>query len=93
MVICAIVGYCNISKRAQGINFYRLLAVILHQGERAKELSQKRQNLWLSRIHRDDLGQENYPNTRVFELHFVSGKCVIVYIPNVYLVHCNSSLH
>ena len=41
MVICTIVGCCNTSKQAQGISFYRLPAVILHKGERAKELSQK----------------------------------------------------
>ena len=74
MVICAIVGCPNTSKRAQGISFYRLSAVISHQGERARELSQKRQDLWLARIHRRDLGAEKYPNTRVCGLHFVSGK-------------------
>ena len=74
MVICAIVGCPNTSKRALGISFYRLPAVISHQGERAREFSQKRRDLWLARIHRRDLGAEKYPNTRVCGLHFVSGK-------------------
>ena len=71
MVICAIVGCSNTSKRTLGVSFYRLPAIILHQGEKTKELSQKRQDLWLSRIHRDDLGEEKCPNTRVCGLHFV----------------------
>ena len=74
MIICAIVGCPNTSKRAQGISFYRLPAVISHQGERDRELSQKRRDLWLARIHRRDLGAEKYPNIRVCGLHFVSGK-------------------
>ena len=34
-----------------------------HQGEKARELSQKRQDLWLAQIHKSDLGPEKYPNT------------------------------
>ena len=47
MVICVIVGCCKNSKRVQGISFYRLPAVISHQGDRAQELSQKRRGLTL----------------------------------------------
>ena len=36
MVICAIVGCFNKSERVQSISFYRLPAVISHQGDRAK---------------------------------------------------------
>jgi len=39
MVICAIVGCSNTFKQVQGISFYRLPAVISHQGERAKNLA------------------------------------------------------
>ena len=74
MVICAIVGCYENSRRAQGISFYRLPAIISHQGDRAQELSQKRRGLWLARIHRGDLGPEKYSNTRVCSRHFVSGK-------------------
>ena len=87
MVICAIVGCCKNSKRVQGISFYRLSAVISHQGDRAQELSQKRRGLWLARIHRGDLGPEKYSNTRVCSRHFVSGKgavlCILVCMDNV----------
>ena len=62
MVICAIVGCYENSKRTQqGISFYRLPAIISHQGNRAQELSQKWRGLWLARIHRGDLGPENIP--------------------------------
>ena len=55
MVICAIVGCSNNSKRRKGIRFFRLPAVISHQGDKAKELSEKRRSLWLARIHRADI--------------------------------------
>ena len=78
MVICAIVaivGCCKNSKRVQGISFYRLPAVISHQGDRAQELSQKPR------------GPEKYSNTRVCSRHFVSGKgavlCILVCMDNV----------
>ena len=74
MIICAIVGCPNISKLAHGISFYRLPAFISHQGEKAKELSQRGQDLWLAWIHRCSLGPEKYPNTRICGLHFVPGK-------------------
>ena len=79
MVICAIIGCKKNSKKksnSDGVSFYRLPAVITHQGDRAKELSQRRRELWLARILRTnlDLGPEKYPNTRICSLHFVSGK-------------------
>ena len=67
-----------------GINFYRLPGIISHQGEKAKELSKKRQDIWLSRIHPGDLGPEKYSNTRVCSLHFVSGICMHVAIIYIY---------
>ena len=73
MVICAIVGCSNTSKRGKGNRFFRLPAVIAHQGEKAKEVSEKRRNLWLSCIHRLDLTPDKYSNTLICHLHFVAG--------------------
>ena len=72
---CAVVGCDNRSDREKEISFYRLPAVIFHQGDKTLELSQKRRDLWLTRIHREDLGPEKYPYTRtcICSLHFVSG--------------------
>ena len=56
MVICAVVGCSNKScKQNKGVSFYRLPTVITHHDENTKELTEKRQNLWLSRIRRADL--------------------------------------
>ena len=70
---CAVVGCSNRSDREKEISFYRLPAVIAHQGDKTRELSQKRRDLWLARIHREDLGPEKYPFTRVCSIHFISG--------------------
>ena len=87
MVICTGFGCSNNSSRAPGVSFYRLSAVITHQGEKTRELSQKRRDTWLARIRQADLGPEKYANTRVCSRHFVTGKnlfknyIVICYCP------------
>ena len=53
---CAIVGCSNRADKHKGVGFYRLPAIISHQGEQTYELSCKCRDLWLSRIHREDLG-------------------------------------
>ena len=74
MNFCAIVGCSNRADKHKGIGFYRLPAVISHQGEQTCGLTCKRRDLWLSRIHRDDLGSSKYPYVRVCSRHFISGK-------------------
>ena len=71
---CAIVGCSNHADKHKGVGFYRLPAIISHQGEQTYELSCKRRDLWLSRIHREDLGPNKYPYVRVCSWHFISGK-------------------
>ena len=78
MVICAIVGCSNTSKRSREqrtaqVGYFRLPTIIKHQGEQVLDLSKRRQSLWLARIHRDDVGPEQYCNIRVCGLHFHSG--------------------
>jgi hypothetical protein len=71
---CAIVGCNNRADKHKGVGFYRLPAIISHQGEQTYGLTCKRRDLWLSRIHREDLGSSKYPYVRVCSRHFKSGK-------------------
>ena len=73
MVICAVLKCRNRSGRDKDKRFFRLPSVITHQGEKALELSRRRQLEWLARIKRKNLRPEQYPNTRVCSDHFVSG--------------------
>ena len=73
MVICAVLKCGNRSGRDKDKRFFRLPSVITHQGEKALELSGRRQLEWLARIKRKNLRPEQYPNTRVCSDHFVSG--------------------
>ena len=79
---CAIVGCNNRADKQREVSFYRLPAIISHQGEQTCELSCKRRDLWLSRIHREDLGPNKYPYVRVCSHHFISGReCKQCFIP------------
>ena len=73
MVICAVLKCGNRSGRDKDKRFIRLPSVIIHQGEKALELSRQRQLEWLATIKRKNLRPEQYPNTRVCSDHFVSG--------------------
>lgn len=70
---CAVIG-CTSSGGRDKVSFYRLPAIITNQGERTKELSEKRRTLWLSRLSRADISASSYPYIRVCSKHFVSGK-------------------
>ena len=72
-VICAVLKCGNRSGRDKDERFFRLPSVITHQGEKALELSRRRQLEWLARIKRKNLRPEQYLNTRVCSDHFVSG--------------------
>ena len=86
MVNCAIVGCFARSDRNKSslCQFYRLPAVIVHQGKRTHELSKERQELWLSRIHRADITPDRYQNCRVCSNHFISGKYILVHVKCYY---------
>ncbi len=73
MVICAVVNCHNRSDRGENIRFFRLPAIITHQGSQALQLSTERRLKWLAKINRQDLTPERYPNIRVCSRHFVSG--------------------
>ena len=69
---CAVVGCGKRSDRDKEKSFYRLPAEVSHQGEKTRELSKKRRELWLSRPHRANFLPTSH--TRVWSLHFVGGK-------------------
>ena len=73
MVICAIVNCHNRSDRDKNIRFFRLPAVISHQGARTLQLSTERQRKWIAKINRKDLTTERYASIRICSRHFVSG--------------------
>ena len=69
---CAAVGCGNRLDRDKGVRFFfRLPSVITHQ---THDLTKKRRDLWLARIHREDLGPEKYSYTRVCCRHFITGE-------------------
>jgi hypothetical protein len=67
---CSVIGCGKRSNRDSGISFYRLPAIITHQGDKTKELSEKRRRLWLARIHRGDFKPSDH--SRVCSTHFVT---------------------
>ena len=54
-VICAVLKCGNRSGRDKDKRFFRLPSVITHQGEKALELSRRRQLEWLASIKRKNL--------------------------------------
>ena len=76
---CAMIGCKNTGGRDK-VSFYRLPAVISHQGEKTQELSERRRRTWLSRIGRDDVTAPSYQYIRVCSAHFVKGKQLLHFI-------------
>lgn len=68
---CCIVGCTNRAKPGSDITFSVIPAIMLHQGEKTKQLSQKRRDLWISRINRK--GWIPTANSRVCSIHFHKG--------------------
>ena len=71
---CAVVGCSKRSNRDKDVRFYCIPGVITHQGQQTLELSKRRRELWLSRLHRDDLGPQKQRYARVCSKHFLTGK-------------------
>ncbi len=61
MVICAVVSCHNHSDRGEKVRFFRLLAVITHQGTQVQQLGSERQQ----KINTKDLTPEKYPNVKI----------------------------
>ena len=95
MVICAIVNCHNRSDRDKNVRFFRLPAVISHQGARTLQLSTERQRKWIAKINRKDLTTERYASIRICSRHFVSGSPTRLvdeanpdWIPTLHLGYC-----
>ena len=77
MVICAIIGCSNRSGRDK-VRFFRLPAVVKHQGEQMFSVTTKQRCTWLKAISRDDLTEDKLSNVFVCEMHFEQRKNVIL---------------
>ena len=84
---CCVVGCTNRASLGSDIRFCVIPAIMLHQGEKTKQLSQKRRDLWISRINRK--GWTPTANSRVCSIHFYKGKPTLLATVNR---ACNSSL-
>ena len=66
------------SKREKGIfQFFRFPAVILHQAEETKKLTEEGRRQWLVNINRADLDDAKASNSRVCSNHFISGNAIL----------------
>lgn len=72
MVICAIIGCSNRSGRDR-CAFFRLPAVIKHQGQQMLEITTERRKAWLAAICRADLAVDKLGNVFVCQKHFCKG--------------------
>ncbi|KAL5021355.1 hypothetical protein ScPMuIL_000510 [Solemya velum] len=78
---CAMMVCSNRSDRDKK-SFFRLPTIITSQGEQTKQLSEKRQQAWLTAISQKDLTEKSYPHTRVCQDHFISGHASKLYDTN-----------
>ena len=83
MVICAIIGCSNRSGRDK-VRFFRLPAVVKHQGEQMFSIMTQQRCAWLKAISRDDLTEAKLSNVFVCEMHFVYRKYAILGRKTVY---------
>lgn len=87
MVLCLFVdcGFKSGKKKSRkqqqwetekGLNasFFRVPAIVKHQGKKIEDLTTERRRKWISVISRDDLSEEKLCSDRVCSRHFVSGK-------------------
>ena len=75
MVSCAIIGCSNNSKKSSTkCSFFRLPAIIKHQGQQMLEITSEGRRAWLKAISRDDLTEKKLANVWVCERHFVAGE-------------------
>ncbi|EDO41516.1 predicted protein, partial [Nematostella vectensis] len=56
-----------------GLKFYRVPAIINHQGQQTELLTTERRRKWISAISREDITDKKLANDRVCGRHFVSG--------------------
>ena len=76
---CAVVGCSNRSSRESSKKFFRLPAVVSHQGKETRVLSEKRRADWLSGLCQADLKESQYPSILICSDHFVKGQPASLY--------------
>jgi hypothetical protein len=76
---CDVKGCSNRADKDKNKSFYRLPAIIKHQGSETESLSSRRQIEWLAAINRSDIKDSNYQHARVCSDHFISGKPSLLY--------------
>lgn len=96
MVICAIIGCSNRSDR-DNVHFYRLPAIVKHQGEQMLSITTKQRCAWLKAISRADLTGDKLSNVFVCEEHFVHGKNasniqVVLFMCNNYILQASQHI-
>lgn len=62
------------TEKDQNASFFRVPAIVKHQGKIVEDLTTERRRKWISVISRDDLSDEKLGNDRVCSRHFVTGK-------------------
>ena len=70
---CAVFGCSNRSKRERDKDYFRLPAIVPRSNDEKQALSIERRATWLSRIQREDLGEDPSEFHRVCGEHFISG--------------------
>ncbi|XP_059142279.1 uncharacterized protein LOC131929915 [Physella acuta] len=74
MVNCCVKGCRTRCGNSEGISLFRLPKIITHQGERDRELTERRRCQFLANIHRRDVSEKAANNMRICSRHFVLGK-------------------
>ena len=86
MVRCTIIG-CNNQSPQEKCSFYKLPAIIHHQGQQMLEITTERCRVWLTAISREDLTDDKLENVFVEYLN-------IMFVSHVFFVltSCNEQL-
>ena len=75
MVNCCVKDCSSNTQRDVKTNFFRIPIAIKNQDDMIYDISSERRRLWLERINRKSLTEEDDTSrTRVCSLHFISGK-------------------
>jgi hypothetical protein len=72
VVKCSIFGCSNRKDRENDLEYYRLPAITVNQGEKHEKLCRDRRRLWLANIGQN-FENKNLDNVRVCSAHFISG--------------------
>ncbi|KAH3890144.1 hypothetical protein DPMN_014216 [Dreissena polymorpha] len=69
---CGVYGCSNKADREEGLQYFRLPAIITNQGSLAEKLSTERRHQWLVKLNQN-FADKNLGNLRICSEHFVTG--------------------